>query len=385
MVAELNRRDFLRTAAAAGLSLPLLGRSAWAQTQAAPAKVGRKFAPVKVARERIIREVVGLRPYRDEGYVVRAEKAGSKLLVHHYGHGGAGITLSWGTAEEAVELVQGFQWPTVRGRSVKSFAVLGCGVIGLSTAILLQRQYRGAAVTIYSKDLPPNTTSNIAGGFWSPTSLYDRDEVTPEWVSSFRRTAKAANLAFQKLIGKGYAVRWIDSFNLYRAEISVNSELPGGNDLYPDLRFHRDPATYFGFPIVREYRTMLIEPHIYLAKLMRDFRAAGGKIVVKEFKSQDEVMRLRQPVIFNCTGLGARALFNDEKLTPARGQLAILRPQPEVDYIYLGPGYMFPRSDGIVLGGTFERDNWSTEVSRETTDGFLNSHGSIMSGLTDAK
>jgi D-amino-acid oxidase len=377
----IDRRDFLRRAATAGLALPLLRRPTWGQA----ASVGRRFAPVKVSRERIIREVVGLRPYRDAGYVVRGEKVGSRLLVHHYGHGGAGITLSWGTAEEAVELVRGFEFPVIRGRVRRSFAVIGCGVIGLSTALLLQRQYRGAAVTIYSKDVPPNTTSNIAGGFWSPTSLFDRDEVTPAWISSFRRSCRTANDAFQKLIGKGYGVRWIDTFNLYRAEMSIGGELPGGNDLYPNMRFHRDPATYFGFPIVREYKTMMIEPHIYLAKLMRDFRAAGGKILVRDFKSQDEIMRLPQAVVFNCTGLGARALFNDEKLTPARGQLAILRPQPEVDYCYLGPGYMFPRSDGIVLGGTFERDNWSTEVNGETTDGFMNTHGSIMRGLGAGK
>ena len=102
---------------------------------------------------------------------------------------------------------------------------------------------------------------------------------------------------------------------------------------------------------------------------------------MKEFKSREEVTRVPEPVIFNCTGLGARALFNDEKLIPVRGQLEILLPQPEVDYCYLGPGYMFPRSDGIVLGGTFEPRQWSLEPSRETADGLLNTHGSIMRGL----
>lgn len=376
----------MRSAAAAGavgLTTPWLRGTAWAQTAAATG--ARKFAPVKVARERVIREVVGLRPYRDEGYVVRAEKVGNKFLIHHYGHGGAGITLSWGTAGEAVELARDFQPPLVRGRAaLRKYAVIGCGVIGLSTALMLQRKFQDGpgTVTIYSKDLPPDTTSNIAGGFWSPTSLYDDNAVTPEWISNFRRSSKAANRAFQLLVGKDYGVRWIDTFNLYRAEASVGSELPGGNDLYPNMAFHRDPATYFGFPFVRQYSTMMIEPQIYLARLMRDFYTAGGKLIVKEFKNREEVTRLPEPVIFNCTGLGARALFNDEKLIPARGQLEILLPQPEVDYCYLGPGYMFPRSDGIVLGGTFERDNWSTEVNRETADGMLNTHASIMRGLT---
>lgn len=381
----LDRRDFLRGAAAAGavgLSAHWLRGTGAAQT--AERALGRKFAPVRVARERIIREVVGLRPYRDEGYVVRAEKAGSKLLVHHYGHGGAGITLSWGTAAEAVELARGYQPPVVRGRAAqRRYAVVGCGVIGLSTALMLQRSFQDGpgTVTIYAKDLPPNTTSNIAGGFWSPTSVYDSDFASAQFVESYRKSTRAANRAFQSMVGKEYGVRWIDTFNLYRAEMSVGGELPGGDDLYPNIQLHRDPATYFGFPIVRQYSSMLIEPSIYLAKLLRDFYAAGGKLVVKEFRTREEVMRLPEPVIFNCTGLGARSLFNDETLIPVRGQLEILLPQPEIDYVYLGPGYMFPRSDGIVLGGTFEPRNESLEPSRETADGLLNTHASIMRGL----
>src|SRR5262249_40437910 len=134
----------------------------------------RHFAPVRVARDRIIREVVGLRPYRDEGFVVDAERVGAKLLIHNYGHGGAGITLSWRTGCLAVDLgrdllaarlsrAQRGDRPGRHGR----FAVLGCGVSGLSTARLLQRRFQDGpgTVTIYAKDLPPETTSNIAGGF----------------------------------------------------------------------------------------------------------------------------------------------------------------------------------------------------------------------------
>ena len=118
-----------------------------------------RFAPVKVARDRVIREVVGLRPYRDEGYVVEAQKIGNKLLIHNYGHGGAGITMSWVTSSEAVDLARDFQMPSA-GRKAKRtvqrrFAVIGCGVMGLSTAILLQRRYQDGpgTVTIYAKQL----------------------------------------------------------------------------------------------------------------------------------------------------------------------------------------------------------------------------------------
>jgi glycine/D-amino acid oxidase-like deaminating enzyme len=90
-------------------------------------------------------------------------------------------------------------------------------------------------------------------------------------------------------------------------------------------------------------------------------------------------MALREELIFNCTGLGALALFGDEELTPIRGQLAFLLPQPEVDYCTLGPGniYMFPRHDGILLGGSFQRGNWNTEPDPVITERILRENGSL--------
>ncbi|MBA2525978.1 MAG: FAD-binding oxidoreductase [Pyrinomonadaceae bacterium] len=124
---------------------------------------------------------------------------------------------------------------------------------------------------------------------------------------------------------------------------------------------------------------MMIEPHVYLRALLRDFYIAGGKIVVKEFKSRQEIARLPEPVIFNCTGLGSRMLFDDQKLFPVRGQLEVLLPQPEVDYCYIsGSGYMFPRRDGIVLGGTFDHDDWSLLPNPQQTTGILEGHAEIM-------
>src|SRR5204863_7673679 len=137
----------------------------------------------------------------------------------------------------------------------------------------------------------------------------------------------------------------------------LQGELAGGNDLYPQQIIHRDPSNYFGVPIVRQHSSMLIESPKYLRALLRDFYNAGGRIVVKEFRNREEIMRLPEPFIFNCSCLGARQLFGDEKLIPVRGQLEVLLPQPEIDYGYIGQGHMFPRSDGIFLGGTFDRDD----------------------------
>jgi glycine/D-amino acid oxidase-like deaminating enzyme len=227
--------------------------------------------------------------------------------------------------------------------------------------------------------LPPDTTSNIAGAWWSPTSVYET--TTPKFDEQFHQACRIANRAFQLLVGPEYGVRWIDTFELIRNEASLGRELPGGNDLYPQLEVHRDPENYFGFPFVKQYSSMLIEPSIYLSALLRDFYIAGGRVVVKEFRNQQEIARLREPVIFNCTGLGSRALFDDEELSPVRGQLEILLPQPEIDYCYLSAGYMFPRRDGIILGGTWDHDDWSLAPNPEQATGILQAHMDIMKNL----
>lgn len=379
---ETNRRGFLRGALATS-ALVMATRSCAFALGLSPE---RHFAPVRVSRDRIIREVVGLRPYRPEGFVVGAERLGDKLLVHNYGHGGAGITLSWGTASLAVDVLSAPGAVATGSRSARRprrFAVLGSGVNGLSTARLLQRRFQDGpgTVTIYAKDLPPETTSNIAGGFWSPTSLFDPERATTKFNEQFRLACRISNRAFQNLIGPEYGVRWMETFELYRNEGSLTRELPGGDELYPARETHRDPDHYFGFNYVRQYNTMLIEPPVYLNALLRDFYVAGGKLVVKEFRSREEIRRLPEQVIFNCTGLGARALFGDQSLEPVRGQLEVLLPQPEIDYCYLGSGYMFPRRDGIILGGTFDHGDWSLAPNPEQTAGILETHEEIMKGL----
>jgi glycine/D-amino acid oxidase-like deaminating enzyme len=387
MTFATNRRSFLRGAAATS-ALFVATRS---RSLAIRLDQSRFLAPVKVSRDRIIREVVGLRPYRPEGFRVEAERLSNKLLVHNYGHGGAGITLSWGTAALVMDLVRDSMGaralsslPRSLGRArpsnAKHFAVLGCGVNGLSTARLLQRHFEGS-VTIYAKDLPPETTSNIAGGFWYPTSVFDDTAVTTSFTDQFRLAKRISHRAFQDLVGPDYGVRWINTFEFFRNEASLNRELTGGDDLYPAKEIHRDPDHYFGFPFVKQFSTMLIEPPVYLNALLRDFYTAGGKLVVKEFRSREEIMRLPAQVILNCTGLGAKALFNDEQLEPVRGQLEVLLPQPEIDYCYLGGGYMFPRRDGIVLGGTFDHGDWSLAPKPEQTTSILQSHVEIMKGL----
>lgn len=333
--------------------------------------------PVKVSADREIRTICGLRPFRPSGFVVRAEKLDETLVVHNYGHGGGGITLSWGTAKLAVDLgAPGFVGPA---------AVIGCGVVGLSTARLLQ--LAGLAVTIYAKDLPPNTTSNVAGGWWSPVMVSDHQFRTAAFNEQFIAATRFAYQRFQTMTGWRYGVRWTRSYTLNNTVFDDGGYF--GKDgplrsLLPEVR-DLDPAetAFTGYKYVRQFDAMLIEPPIYLTAMMEDFRIAGGKVAVREFSDLKSITQLPERLVFNCTGLGAKTLFNDAELTPIKGQLTFLLPQAEVEYSTLLEGglYMFSRQDGILLGGTHERGNWSLDVDEAVKARVLAGHQKFFESM----
>jgi D-amino-acid oxidase len=61
----------------------------------------------EIAGARVLGHRVGLRPTRPAVRLERAALPDGRLLVHNYGHGGAGVTVAWGCAEEAARLVSG--------------------------------------------------------------------------------------------------------------------------------------------------------------------------------------------------------------------------------------------------------------------------------------
>jgi D-amino-acid oxidase len=325
------------------------------------------LAPVNVDAGRVIRTVAGLRPYRASGFVVRREALGEKALVHNYGHGGSGITLCWGSSRLATNL-------GLPGHS-GSVAVVGAGALGLTTARLVQEA--GFPVTVYAKALPPHTTSNIAGGQIETAYLYKDEAVTPEWRQQLMAAMDYSWRRWQIMVGDEYGIRWLPTFE--------ETRLSGPNPMdpyYPATKQLGKSEHPFPVDDVARFETMYVEVGHFLRQTMRDISIAGGKFEVRDFQTPQAIAGLPEKLIFNCTGLGSRDLFNDQELHPARGQLAILLPQPEVNYAFTGSaGYMFPRADGIILGGSFELDQWEATPDPARISRIIDRHKRFFAGF----
>jgi glycine/D-amino acid oxidase-like deaminating enzyme len=378
----VDRRTVLR---AGGLGL--LGLAAGCGPRAGAVgriRPTRRLVPVDASWDRVIRTTVGLRPYRPSGFVLRAERIGAKLLVHNYGHGGSGMSLSWGTGQLAAELA--LEQPARRA------AVVGCGVAGLTTARQLQR--RGFDVTIYAATVPPNTTSNMSLAGWTPTSgLVDASRRTTAWDAQFRRAATIAYRELQLLVGRGYGVSWLEGYALSDSPPNAGRTQEGPPLLPAELSPGSVVLGPGEHPFPTRYATrrssMRIEPSIYLDALVDDVRRAGAPIVIRRFERERHLAALAEPVVVNCTGLGSRELIGDDELTPLKGQLTVLMPQPEVDYSTFGAAtpaaggfvHMQPRSDGIALGGTSVEGDWSLDPDEEARRRIVEAHVDLFSKM----
>jgi glycine/D-amino acid oxidase-like deaminating enzyme len=181
---------------------------------------------------------------------------------------------------------------------------------------------------------------------------------------------------FQLTLGPKYGVRWLPTF--------VHGDGPP-DPSQPMAQYRRNarkltPAQHpFDLGPMWTYETMYVETPRFMAQLVSDLLGAGGRIRLRRFAAPADIAALDEALVFNCTGIGARELFGDNELTPIRGQLAVLPPQAEVRYAFTGEsGYMFPRADGILLGGTFERGEWSTVPEPAAVAGIIQSHRRVF-------
>jgi D-amino-acid oxidase len=330
------------------------------------------LAPVRAHPDRLFDITVCLRPFRAAGPRLDTEMLGDTLVVHNYGHGGSGWSLSWGSGTIAVAKAM--------QRSPREVAVIGCGALGLTSAILAQRA--GASVTIYCKELLQQARSARATGGWTPDSrICLEDTAGPQFGALWEQMARVSWKNWRSYLGlPGNPVCFSDRYvlsdvpfeEMRAASATLNTMRFGEyqhliSDLTPRPQVLPPGATPFPVAHVRRSETLQFNIHDYAHQLMADFRLAGGKVEIREFRSPGELAALKEKTVINCTGYGARALWKDESIVPVRGQIGWLIPQAEVNYgFFYRDVSVLSRTDGIVVqaveGGDLKGYNDDHEV-----------------------
>jgi D-amino-acid oxidase len=382
----MDRRGLLTGAAVlGGLNLAGLGGCATAPGGAVSPRGGAAaglsahdavlpLAPMRASADRIFDITVCLRPFRAAGPRLDTEQVGDALVVHNYGHGGSGWSLSWGSSTMAVRKAM--------AASPGEVAVIGCGALGLTSAILAQQA--GARVTIYARELLNEARSSRATGTWTPDSrIALADTAAPGFAALWEEMARTSFKTYRRYLGlPGGPVQWTDRYLLWDDPATGalgGDSAPGAlefasyreriRDLTPRTETMAPGTTPFPTAHVRRFESMQFNIADYGHTLINDFLTAGGAIRRMEFHAPADLALLKEKVVINCPGYGARALWKDQSIVPVRGQIAWLIPQPEVNYgvIYKHVATV-SRSDGIVVQSLEGGDMKGYNDDNETPD-----------------
>jgi len=281
-----------------------------------------------------------------------------KRVVHNYGHGAAGITLAFGCAEHAADHVQ--QAMATLGDTPPAVAVLGTGIAGLTTAWELRKRYPGLPIRIYASSLDLSTTTSwVAGGQFEPSTVwreYQSDAGKAGLFDYLRRSRAKIDALTADHARYGIVPR--DYFTLDH-DIRAIQEFTPPDVIAPYTR-GRLPFPALQAP-GRHYETFVLNPMILLPAIQQELQASGVRFVARHFETRRDLVALEAPILVNCTGYGARTLFDDERLLGQRGHLLVLDLDAVdgLDYLFGGGceneviSYLFCRQKDLIVGGTF--------------------------------
>ena len=257
----------------------------------------------------------------------------------------------------------------------KKIAVIGAGISGMSSALLLAEQ--GHELHIIAKSFSPNITSNRAAAFWFPYHIRN-DKRGIGWCrKSFEYYTANCNeetgISMKKIIkavknNTGDEDTWLDFMPSNSVKLLQDTEAPKGYD--------------------KAYETYvpLVETQIFLPWLYKQLKNKGATFKKQELMDLHSITTEYDAVV-NCSALGARVLCNDHTVIPVRGQVVLLEPGFP-DHIFLDnqtPSYIVPRKDATIVGGTYEENVYDERTEKEGLDDILRRAYSVFEGLDKRK
>ena len=287
----------------------------------------RQITPPKLDKAHLGKHILCYRPMRQGTPEMSVEKKGDKWIAHNYGHGGSGWTLGPGAAQYVIgQLEQKLNANKLDKNT--PIAVIGGGVLGLFSALeLLDRGYQNITMVAQSFD---DLTSHNAGGLLAPVSMDNHPDIQP-------------------LIDK----IGIDAYLFYKkiAE-GKNTLIPNGAVIIPTYFENREESglePYVGkvmqpakdvlldFKNGTKRKMVAYDDGIFMdtGSLMVSLKKALEGKVKFEKRTVNDFSELKQNVIVNCTGNGAKELNKDNNMIPVQGHLVMLKDQVLKDLQYM--------------------------------------------------
>jgi D-amino-acid oxidase len=282
-------------------------------------------------------KIVCARPYREGGPRIGYERIGDQDIYHGYGHGSWGWTGLFGSVDSLVDyFLQGYD-----GEHHTSITIIGAGCMAKMTAIkLLSLGYENLTLMAASFT---NLTSHNAGGLLSPSSSI---------MTSPHLQRICLDTYTQYLQVMAGTHPYFNPSNISACVREMAAFFP--NREGSDLEFYvsaglmspaQDVIVDFGNGTSHrmvQYRDIFMGTQPMMAEMDTILRRQNVRLVEKTVTAFTDV---GTPVIFNCTGAGARELCHDDAMRKIFGHLVLLQEQPSAregslslrDYMILGP------------------------------------------------
>nr|XP_018667703.1 D-aspartate oxidase-like [Ciona intestinalis] len=245
----------------------------------------------------------------------------------------------------------------------QNIAIIGAGIIGLSTACKIQEDIPGCQLTIFYDECSPNTTGDISAGLVCPYQNGNDEEDQAIYV---RETLKHLRVLYNRQDAFEIGISKMSGFI-----IGGNIIKPNAFKEFPNFRKASEAECHHFLRDTKErpvytLTTWICECTSYLPWLIKSIELKGGKLIKKHISSFEDLSDF--DIIINCAGIGAKFLTSDKELYPVKGQVYAVEA-PWIKHFYLfGNNYIIPRLTDVVIGGTKQYDNYNLEVDEKDSD-----------------
>ncbi|NXJ77652.1 OXDD oxidase, partial [Trogon melanurus] len=263
-------------------------------------------------------------------------------------------------------------------------AVVGAGVIGLSTALCIVETCASCSVTVLADQFSPNTTSDVAAGMLIPHTYPGTPiHVQKQWFKeTFTDLFAISNSAEASEAGIHLVSGWQIFKNPPKEDLPFWSDVVLGFRPMSEAELQKFPQHRFG----QAFTTLKCDCPPYLLWLEKRLKATGVQMCTRKVADLWE-LHSEYNVIVNCAGIGAHQLVGDKKLFPVRGQVLKVHAPWVKNFIREGDGstYIYPGIHRVTLGGIREKENWSLSPDPGTTKDIFDRCCSLEPSLRGAQ